>query len=186
MAATLHATPPTGTPAAAPASDAIVSARPLGFPWATIDPFLFCAYHDDGYPQANADMGPATPLAGRAIGQDFSHGLLQDQVPLDQAVQLLVVIRADARARPPARRSPVGWTRFKPAVVLALLVDLPSLRGRAPRQKKPATHGSKSTSILPTPPEAAAAIRRPERLGPPPTAGPLQPHWPQVCRRPEG
>lgn len=68
MAATLHTTPPAGTPA----PDAIVSAQPLGFPWATIDPFLFCAYHDDGYPQANADMGPATPLAGRAIGQDFS------------------------------------------------------------------------------------------------------------------
>jgi redox-sensitive bicupin YhaK (pirin superfamily) len=72
MVATLRTpTTPADAPAA-PAQSAIVSARPLGFPWATIDPFLFCAYHDDGYPQANADMGPATPLAGRAIGQDFS------------------------------------------------------------------------------------------------------------------
>ncbi|WP_367847904.1 pirin family protein [Rhodoferax sp. WC2427] len=51
---------------------AILQVQPLGFPWATIDPFLFCAYHDDAYPSANAQMGPATSLAGRAIGQDFS------------------------------------------------------------------------------------------------------------------
>ncbi len=51
---------------------AILQVQPLGFPWPTIDPFLFCAYHDDAYPQANAQMGPATSLAGRAIGQDFS------------------------------------------------------------------------------------------------------------------
>nr|WP_315245555.1 pirin family protein [uncultured Albidiferax sp.] len=51
---------------------AILQVQPLGFPWATIDPFLFCAYHDDAYPQANAQMGPATSLAGRSIGQDFS------------------------------------------------------------------------------------------------------------------
>lgn len=40
---------------------AILQVQPLGFPWATIDPFLFCAYHDDAYPQANAQMGPASP-----------------------------------------------------------------------------------------------------------------------------
>jgi len=51
---------------------AIVQIKPLGFPWATIDPFLFCAYHDDAYPVANADLGPAASLAGRDIGQDFS------------------------------------------------------------------------------------------------------------------
>ena len=51
---------------------AILQVQPLGFPWPTIDPFLFCAYHDDAYPQANPQMGPATSLAGRAIGQDFS------------------------------------------------------------------------------------------------------------------
>ncbi|MDO9405265.1 MAG: pirin family protein [Polaromonas sp.] len=50
----------------------VLQVRPLGFPWETIDPFLFCAYHDDAYPKANADMGPAVSLAGRAIGQDFS------------------------------------------------------------------------------------------------------------------
>ena len=46
--------------------------RPLGFPWETADPFLFCVHHDDAYPRANAKLGPDTPLAGRELGQDFS------------------------------------------------------------------------------------------------------------------
>lgn len=50
----------------------VLQVKPLGFPWATLDPFLFCAYHDDAYPRANAQMGPAASLAGRDIGQDFS------------------------------------------------------------------------------------------------------------------
>jgi quercetin 2,3-dioxygenase len=50
----------------------ILQAQPLGFPWVTIDPFLFCAYHDDAYPAGNPDMGPAATLAGRNMGQDFS------------------------------------------------------------------------------------------------------------------
>jgi len=50
----------------------IVRVKPLGFPWETIDPFLFCVHHDDAYPRANAQMGPDAPLAGRQIGQDFS------------------------------------------------------------------------------------------------------------------
>jgi len=53
-------------------SSPILHLKPLGFPWETIDPFLFCAYHDDAYPEANAQMGPASSLAGRDIGQDFS------------------------------------------------------------------------------------------------------------------
>ena len=67
-------TTPTSAPApsAASAADPIVQIKALGFPWATIDPFLFCAYHDDAYPAANADSGPNASLAGRAIGQDFS------------------------------------------------------------------------------------------------------------------
>jgi redox-sensitive bicupin YhaK (pirin superfamily) len=50
----------------------ILAVRPLGFPWETADPFLFCAYHDDAYPRGNGSMGPAGSLAGRDIGQDFS------------------------------------------------------------------------------------------------------------------
>jgi redox-sensitive bicupin YhaK (pirin superfamily) len=50
----------------------IIRIAQLGFPWETADPFLFCVYHDDAYPRANAQMGPAASLAGRALGQDFS------------------------------------------------------------------------------------------------------------------
>ncbi|WP_210543358.1 pirin family protein [Rhodoferax sp. PAMC 29310] len=50
----------------------ILQIKPLGFPWETMDPFLFCAYHDDAYPRGNAQMGPDASLAGRDIGQDFS------------------------------------------------------------------------------------------------------------------
>ncbi|MES2533896.1 MAG: pirin family protein [Pseudomonadota bacterium] len=52
---------------------AVLQIKPLGFPWATMDPFLFCAYHDDAYPAGTAAMGVDDALlAGRQIGQDFS------------------------------------------------------------------------------------------------------------------
>ncbi len=35
----------------------IKNIEPLGFPWRTQDPFLFCAYHRDEYPKGNAEMG---------------------------------------------------------------------------------------------------------------------------------
>ncbi len=50
---------------------AIVQIQPLGFPWETADPFLFCVHHDDAYPQGNGRFGPDASLAGRNIGQDF-------------------------------------------------------------------------------------------------------------------
>ena len=50
---------------------AVLSVFPLGFPWQTSDPFLFCVHHDDRYPAGNDRMGPAASLAGRDIGQDF-------------------------------------------------------------------------------------------------------------------
>lgn len=50
----------------------ILAAQPLSFPWPTIDPFLFCAYHDDAYPPADEHMAPAVSLAGRQLGSDFS------------------------------------------------------------------------------------------------------------------
>ena len=46
---------------------------PLGFPWPTQDPFLFCVHHDDRYPKGNGQYGPAASLAGRQIGSDFSY-----------------------------------------------------------------------------------------------------------------
>lgn len=55
----------------APMSSAILEVRPLGFPWVTDDPFLFCVHHDDAYPAGNDALGPAASLAGRRIGMDF-------------------------------------------------------------------------------------------------------------------
>jgi redox-sensitive bicupin YhaK (pirin superfamily) len=52
-------------------SEAIVSVTPLGPRWETHDPFLFCVHHIDHYPAGNDRLGPAAPLAGRDIGQDF-------------------------------------------------------------------------------------------------------------------
>jgi quercetin 2,3-dioxygenase len=49
----------------------VINVIPLGFPWATVDPFLFCAHHDDAYPAGNEQMGPAASLAGRNLGMDF-------------------------------------------------------------------------------------------------------------------
>ena len=50
----------------------ILETRPLGFPWETADPFLFCVHHVDAYPAGDERLGPAASLAGRAIGQDFA------------------------------------------------------------------------------------------------------------------
>jgi len=52
-------------------ANAILAAIPLGFPWKTPDPFLFCVHHDDKYPAGNEHLGPAAALDGRNIGQDF-------------------------------------------------------------------------------------------------------------------
>lgn len=52
-------------------SNTIKNIFPLGFPWQTQDPFLFSVYHLDHYPKGNEDMGPATSLEGRNLGNDF-------------------------------------------------------------------------------------------------------------------
>ena len=52
-------------------TDVVLGLRPLGFPWETRDPFLFCVHHDDAYPAGNEHLGPAASLAGRSFGQDF-------------------------------------------------------------------------------------------------------------------
>lgn len=49
----------------------VLETGPLGFPWVTVDPFLFCVHHLDAYPAGNDRFGPAVSLAGRDLGQDF-------------------------------------------------------------------------------------------------------------------
>lgn len=51
---------------------AIINIKPMGFLWNTRDPFLFCAHHNDDYPRANGQFGPAASLSGRNLGQDFT------------------------------------------------------------------------------------------------------------------
>lgn len=50
----------------------VLATVPLSMQWPTLDPFLFCAHHDDDYPEGNGALAPAASLGGRAIGQDFS------------------------------------------------------------------------------------------------------------------
>jgi len=54
--------------------DPVLRTEDLALPWPAPDPFLFCMFHLDAYPAGNAALGPAAPLAGRAIGQDFDPG----------------------------------------------------------------------------------------------------------------
>jgi redox-sensitive bicupin YhaK (pirin superfamily) len=53
-------------------SQSIFNIQPLGFTWSTRDPFLFCVYHADDYPESNGEFGPAVPLTGRNLGNDFT------------------------------------------------------------------------------------------------------------------
>jgi hypothetical protein len=50
----------------------VLATFPLGFPWKTLDPFLFCVHHDDAYPAGNERLGPRASLAGRELGMDFA------------------------------------------------------------------------------------------------------------------
>ena len=52
-------------------ADPVLQTVPLGFQWATVDPFLFCVHHLDRYPAGNEHMGPAASLGGTRHG----HGL---------------------------------------------------------------------------------------------------------------
>ena len=49
----------------------VLGVKSLGFPWETMDPFLFCVYHADSYPEGNDRFGPAASLEGRNLGNDF-------------------------------------------------------------------------------------------------------------------
>ena len=53
-------------------ASSVLQTVPLGPRWPTVDPFLFCAHHDDAYPAANEAMAPAVSVDDRELGQDFS------------------------------------------------------------------------------------------------------------------
>jgi quercetin 2,3-dioxygenase len=52
-------------------ADSVLQTVPLGAQWPTIDPFLFCAHHDDAYPEGDGSLAPKASLEGRDLGQDF-------------------------------------------------------------------------------------------------------------------
>jgi redox-sensitive bicupin YhaK (pirin superfamily) len=70
-------------------TDAVLQTVPLGSQWPMLDPFLFCAHHDDAYPAGNEALAPAVPIDDRDLGMDFSgadgwsmyHGLVVPGFP---------------------------------------------------------------------------------------------------------
>ncbi len=49
----------------------VLEVKEMGFQWETHDPFLFCVHHEDKFPKGNEQMGPAVPMIGRNLGDDF-------------------------------------------------------------------------------------------------------------------
>jgi redox-sensitive bicupin YhaK (pirin superfamily) len=72
-----------------PTTSPVRQTVPLGPRWPTIDPFLFCAHHDDAYPAGDDLLAPAVPVDDRDLGMDFSgqdgwsmyHGLVVPGFP---------------------------------------------------------------------------------------------------------
>jgi redox-sensitive bicupin YhaK (pirin superfamily) len=72
-----------------PTTSPVRQTVPLGPRWPTIDPFLFCAHHDDAYPAGDDVLAPAVALDDRDLGMDFSgqdgwsmyHGLVVPGFP---------------------------------------------------------------------------------------------------------
>jgi hypothetical protein len=52
------------------AASAVISQEPLGFPFKTLSPFLFCVYHHDKYPAGDARM--QAPRKGNGADFDWS------------------------------------------------------------------------------------------------------------------
>ena len=50
-------------------TDSVAQTVAPGPAWPTVDPFLFCAHHDDAYPAGDEQLGPAASLAGRDLGR---------------------------------------------------------------------------------------------------------------------
>ena len=52
--------------------DVVLETAQLGFPWVTVDPFIFTVHHHDRFPVATAEMGPATTEGRRDVNADPS------------------------------------------------------------------------------------------------------------------
>ena len=97
-------------------ADPVLQTVPLGFQWATVDPFLFCVHHLDHYPAANEHMGPAASLEARDLGMDFAgadgwrmyHGSTRARVPRSTPTG------ASRRSRSCGRASSTTPTRSAP------------------------------------------------------------------------
>ena len=63
----------TALPTAETTASPVLPTFPLGMRWPTIDPFLFCAHHDDDYPAGDDALAPAVAVDDRDLGQDFSN-----------------------------------------------------------------------------------------------------------------
>ena len=48
----------------------VVKVGPLGFPYKTVDPFLFCVYHWDDYPAGDEKMRAPRRGDGAVSGHD--------------------------------------------------------------------------------------------------------------------
>ena len=53
-------------------NQSVLKVQPIGFQWPMENPFIFCAHHQDEYPQGNKSLGPSVSLSGRSLGSDFS------------------------------------------------------------------------------------------------------------------
>ena len=69
------------TPPPRPARPTVRETAPLGAQWPTLDPFLFCAHHDDAYPVGDERLAPVASLDGRDIGMDFAGDRRLEHVP---------------------------------------------------------------------------------------------------------
>ncbi len=77
------------------ATTPVLQSQPLGPLWPTMDPFLFCAHHDDAYPPSDGRLGvQAVGLEGRQMGSDW----------LWRTGVVAAVIVAPVRLRPQEKR----------------------------------------------------------------------------------
>ena len=75
-------------------SEPTIRVFPLGVPWQTFDPFLFCVHHDDAYPAGNEQMGPAAGELSRAVSESVPLAMFAffEHFPFVTLVQGIAVV----------------------------------------------------------------------------------------------